>query len=90
MLAAREQGRTLKTFQHWPGPAPTSTYKYKYRHRVYKYENKYRYRLHYRTILGAAIISIKYHHFMVTQFLDYLGTQGYMYQQVSNKFCIKP
>lgn len=54
MLAAREQGRTLKTFQDWPGPAPTSTYKYKYRHRMYKYENKYRCRLHYRTILGAA------------------------------------
>ena len=27
---------------------------------------------------------------MVTQFLNYLRTQGYMYQQVSNKFCIKP
>ena len=36
------------------------------------------------------LLIIKYHHFMVTQFLNYLRTQGYMYQQVSNKFCIKP
>ena len=66
LLAGTEQGRTLKTFQDWPGPAPTSTYKYKYRHkiyknenkyrhRIYKYENKYRYKLYYRTILDAAI-----------------------------------
>ena len=38
----------------------------------------------------AQLLSIKNHHFMVTQFLNYLGIQGYIYQQVSNKFCIKP
>ena len=43
-----------------------------------------------RGLYWVQLLSIKYHHFMVTQFLNYLGTQGYMYPQVSNKFCIKP
>ena len=38
-------------------------------------------------------LSVKYQHFLVAQFLNYLGTQGYMYQQFNKSqisFALSP